>query len=229
MYFLQIENLKIKNGGGQKNSMKVIPMPQSMEYSGKSVEIPKSLTISTNLPSESKYIVDAINDSINFKFNLTVQQKNNSEWEYLFNLKSDSLNSQFKQKFDEEGYVLEIKSGEANTGFLFLGAHSPNGIFYGLQTLSQMILFSEIEGSQEIEIPMVSFLDYPDFVLRGISDDISRGQAATKEGIKSFILELSRYKLNHYFLYIEDVFKFAKHPDIGVNRGALTLEDIKDI
>ncbi len=235
MYFVQIEGLKIKNGREQRDSLRVIPMPQSTVYAMKSMGIPRSLSLSTNLPVEYNFITTALNDSLNFTFNCIIQQKERSEFEYLYNLKADTLDGKIKQRFNEEGYVMELKSNDDNAGFIFIGANSPNGIFYGLQTLSQMVFFSEEahqqiqNGFEEIDVPMLSILDYPDFSLRGISDDISRGQAATKEGIKAFIRELSRYKLNHYFLYIEDVFKFAKHPDIGVNRGALTPEDIKDI
>ena len=215
----------------EEKAVRVLPLPQKVEYYKGMIILPKLITMFTNLPLEYYYIIESVNENLIFKYSIEIQKKEETDYEYLHNLKSDSLDPKTKERFKAEGYVLEVKAKENDSAFLFLSSETLNGIFYGMQTLSQLIFNSQVQegDSDSIEIPMVSIIDYPDFALRGISDDISRGQAATKEGIKAFIRELSRFKLNHYFLYIEDVFKFNKHPDIGVNRGALTPEDIKDI
>ena len=44
--------------------------------------------------------------------------------------------------------------------------------------------------------------------VRGISDDISRGQVSNIDNFRRIIKFLARYKMNVYQPYIEDVFKF---------------------
>ena len=65
--------------------------------------------------------------------------------------------------------------------------------------------------------------------MRGVSDDISRGQIPTIESLKSDILLWSQYKLNYYAMYIEDVVQTSSHPQIGKDRGAYTKENLQSI
>ncbi|MFX0136731.1 MAG: family 20 glycosylhydrolase, partial [Candidatus Hodarchaeota archaeon] len=121
----------------------------------------------------------------------------------------------------EQGYVL---ISEEST--IFIEASSYQGIFYGIQTLIQLLNSS----NDKLSINEVRIIDYPALKIRGISDDISRGQAPTLENLKKFIKELSHYKINQYYLaYMQDMFKFSNHPEIGKDRGAYSKEEIMEI
>ncbi len=135
---------------------------------------------------------------------------------------------------EEEGYLLNISEN-----YLVLTAFSTHGLFNAFQTLRQILQQSdkrskEIEKknkkiSKEYHIHQFQITDWPELAMRGVSDDISRGQIPTIEGLKSDIKLWSQYKLNHYAMYIEDVVHTSSHPQIGKDRGAYTKEDLQKI
>ncbi|MFO8018669.1 MAG: family 20 glycosylhydrolase [Promethearchaeia archaeon] len=112
------------------------------------------------------------------------------------------------------------------------------GLFYGVQTLIQLaknafltsnIMDQEKEERDQLILPEIYIKDTPDLKIRGVTDDISRGQIISVESAKRYIKLLSHYKMNFYFIYIEDVFAHPKHPEIGKDRGALSIEEIREI
>ncbi len=114
----------------------------------------------------------------------------------------------------DEAYILDIRpEGVA------IVAPTAKGRFYGAMSLLQLLrAYSE-------QIPSIHIVDYPAFALRGISDDISRGQVSTMEDFRRIIRFLAEHKMNVYMPYMEDVFRFKRFPDIGRGRGALTAEE----
>ena len=78
-------------------------------------------------------------------------------------------------------------------------------------------------------MPAVAIRDWPLQPIRGITDDISRGQVSTMDNFKKIVRFLARYKLNTYSLYLEDMFVFKSHPLIGRGRGALTVREVKEL
>jgi hexosaminidase len=105
------------------------------------------------------------------------------------------------QKLANEGY--EIVSGSKN---LIIKANNPAGIFYGVQTLLQL-LPAEIESKTAVKadwiIPAVEITDYPRFGWRGIMLDVSR-HFFSKEDVKRYIDQIVRYKYNTLHLHLTD-------------------------
>ncbi|MGE5350436.1 MAG: glycoside hydrolase family 20 zincin-like fold domain-containing protein [Acidobacteriota bacterium] len=129
------------------------------------------------------------------------------------------LASKSPVELNEEGYSLLIsKDG------ISIQSTSEKGIFYGVMTLEQIL-----EKSKDNTLPGVEILDWPDMKMRGISDDISRGQVPNLDEFKRIIRFLARYKMNIYMPYIEDVLRFDQYPTIGQNRGALTKDEVKEL
>jgi len=120
----------------------------------------------------------------------------------------------------EDAYILMV-SPSGIKAF----SSSRRGLIYAAQTLFQVI--QREEGG--FRLPSVRIDDYPDFVMRGVTDDISRRQVSTLENFKRIIRELSRYKYNYYFPYMEDMFRISKHPKIGATSGALTHEEARAV
>ncbi|MFO7797157.1 MAG: family 20 glycosylhydrolase [Promethearchaeati archaeon] len=132
------------------------------------------------------------------------------------------------QPEDEESYNLNI----AENKIIIYSLHE-KGLFYGIQTLIQIIknsiLQKKVKDPFEIIVPSVLIRDIPDLKVRGVAQDISRGQICSVENAKRYIKLISHYKMNFYCLYIEDMFAHPNHPLIGKERGALTCEEIKEI
>lgn len=127
---------------------------------------------------------------------------------------------EIRPEMRDEGYFLD-----SDTNGVVILAESAKGRFYGVMSLLQMIR----SGKRGVTIDGATIHDYARFPLRGISDDISRGQVSTVENFKKIIRFLARYKMNAYFLYIEDMFAFKNHPRIGEGRGALTASEVKEL
>lgn len=102
-------------------------------------------------------------------------------------------------------------------------ASAPNGVYYALVTLSQ--LFQLNNG----EICLLEIEDKPTMPLRGISDDISRGQVSTLQNFKDIIRRMSLVKCNVYMPYTEDTFEFKKYPESGKFSDPVTQEEWKEL
>jgi len=158
-----------------------------------------------------------------FKFQYKVQAESSPAQVLEINLFQDeklySDSALRNVKSRDEAYVIV-----ATPSRITVRAVSQRGIMYGVMSLIQLI-----EQTKDQAIACFEMVDYPDMKVRGISDDISRGQVSTPENFRRIIRFMARYKMNVYQPYIEDVFKFKSYPTIGVNRGALNSEDIKAI
>ncbi len=105
-------------------------------------------------------------------------------------------------KLGKEGY--NLKSGKAG---VIIEANEPAGIYYGMQTLLQL-LPKEIESKSTAkqtnwEVPGVTITDYPRFGWRGLMFDVSR-HFFTKAEVKDFIDQMAKYKYNLLHLHLTD-------------------------
>ena len=99
---------------------------------------------------------------------------------------------------------------------------SPAGVFYGIQTLGQLARQSP-GGS----MPCLTIRDEPDFEDRGVYYDVTRGRVPTLESLVALARLLASYKANMLQLYVEHVFAFRSHPEIGRDASPLTPDDIR--
>lgn len=119
----------------------------------------------------------------------------------------------------DEGYYLNIsKDG------ISIKSSTPRGMYYGAMSLIQLL-----EKVENKKLEGVNIIDWPDMKVRGISDDISRGQVSTLDNFKKIIEHIARYKMNTYMPYLEDMLEFKSYPSIGKNRGALTRLEVKEL
>jgi hypothetical protein len=92
-----------------------------------------------------------------------------------------------------------------------------------------MSLVQLLDKAESPKLQFVKIIDWPNMKIRGISDDISRGQVSTLKNFKKIIRNIARYKMNVYMPYLEDMIQFPQYPDIGKDRGALSPEEIKEL
>ena len=92
----------------------------------------------------------------------------------------------------EEGYELNIQPHE-----IFVTGGSEAGIFYGLQTLRQMIV--EFNGV----VPCCFIADEPQFAYRGVHFDVSRHFFSVEE-VKRYIDILAAHKVNRLHWHLTD-------------------------
>ena len=116
---------------------------------------------------------------------------------------------------NSESYQLTVAQKEIK-----ITAKSETGLFYGLQTLRQLI---RTEGT---ELPGVKIDDAPDYPARGFYHDCTRGKVPTLETLFKLADKLAYYKMNQLQLYIEHTFAFARHSDMWSGADPLTAEEI---
>jgi hexosaminidase len=95
----------------------------------------------------------------------------------------------------EEGYELSI-----TTDSILLRAVCPAGLFYGIQTLRQLL---PAYPSVTVSLPAVSIRDTPRFVWRGAMLDVARHFFGV-EDVKRYIDLISHYKINRLHLHLAD-------------------------
>ena len=111
--------------------------------------------------------------------------------------------------------------------YIMVSAPTPQGLFYGAQSLKQIIRH-QLLTENNLNIPWYCIFDYPSLEYRGWMDDISRGPIPTTDFIKEQIRRLAEYKFNFFNLYTEHLFKLDEYPDIAPTDG-LTAEEIKEL
>lgn len=99
-------------------------------------------------------------------------------------------------------------------------ASGERGLFYGIQTLRQII------RSEGLLLSCCEIEDRPDYPNRGFYLDLSRGRILKLEMLCRLADKLAFYKINQLQLYIEHVFQFAGHSDLWSGCDPLTAEDM---
>ncbi len=182
----------------QKSSFKIIPEPVQMTTQSGVFRITQATTIQvegSGLESLAGQFAKWIAPSTGW--NLSVS-KSTAKTTNTINLK---LDSKIKGLENSEGYRLVVNSQR-----VVLEAKTEAGIFYGLQTIRQL-LPAQIEAANKAnnswEIPAVTITDYPRFGWRGLMLDVSR-HFFPKEFVKEYIDQMARYKFNVLHWHLTD-------------------------
>ena len=226
--FLCIENLIPSDA--QIEEISIIPNPRILKViEGECIRICEKSSIIHNLPPDLVYLIEDLETHF-LKSELTsklpVKIENNYDYDKILkfcdtNIPNTITEIKNQELFKTQGYILAVY----NNGIHIIGDTS-QAIFYGIQSLLQIF---ESYHDQLISNNLI-IIDYPLLKIRGISDDISRGQAPTLENLKKFINILSRYKINQYYLvYMQDMYQFKNHREIWEGRGAYSKEDLKSL
>lgn len=103
-------------------------------------------------------------------------------------------------------------------------ARSSAGIFYGAETLRQLV---EGEGTGAV-LPEVEIHDWPSMAYRGTMVDISHGPLPTEKEIDRQLDFLARWKANQYYLYTEDSLELTGYPLLNTN-ARLSKDEVRRI
>ena len=130
-------------------------------------------------------------------------------------------------ELDKQGYVIRA----TDSGVLVAG-RTAQGLFYGVQTLRQLLRTEGPEG-KTLAVPALVIRDWPSMEWRGVSDDISRGPIPTLDYLKMQMRTLAEYKINLVGFNMERVFDFQTQPlvppDAPLKQAALTPGAIKEL
>lgn len=107
-----------------------------------------------------------------------------------------ALNDQIE---NEEGYTLEVTPDQIN-----ISGKNAKGVFYGIQSLVQLISLPE-EGSSitDITVPAVSIKDQPRFIYRGMHLDVAR-HFFDVDFVKKYIDMIAMHKMNTFHWHLTE-------------------------
>jgi hexosaminidase len=133
----------------------------------------------------------------------------------------DANHLSFDPAMHDEGYIL-VPDGQ---GGLAVIAETSAGIFYGAQTVKQLI-----RGSGNGAVLLAPTLrDWPAMAHRGLSDDWSRGPLPSTEFLKREIRTLAAYKINIFSPYFEHTFAYESSPVAAFPGGAMTPDEAREL
>jgi hexosaminidase len=179
----------------QGNSLNIIPRPAELQTGRGSLTLTAASAIRYNQPkgrAVAEMLAARLGAATGFK--LKVSQGSGGAIQLILNASPDAQSG-------AQGYRLEVSSGSA-----VIRANEPAGLYYGTQTLLQL-LPPEIESATPQKaawtIPAVVIADYPRFGWRGLMLDVSR-HFFTVDEVKAYIDRMALYKLNTLHLHLTD-------------------------
>lgn len=121
---------------------------------------------------------------------------------------------------DPEGYVIL----PSPRGISVIAA-SASGVFYGAQTLKQLIDSTR----QPASLQAATIRDWPALKVRGLSDDLSRGPVPTLAFLKHEIRTLAAYKVNLYSPYFEHTQQYRSAPLLAPPFGSISRSEATEL
>ena len=119
----------------------------------------------------------------------------------------------------EEGYRLEVSEEGVR-----IYARGRSGLFYGCQTLEQLM---EDSRDFNVPIPFLTIRDWPDVAFRSVHIAYLH-HIEKKSYFYKLIDEFARYKVNAFIFELEDKFRYTSHPELGVPDG-FTREEMMQL
>ena len=181
-----------------KNTISIIPQPVHILKGTGHFTFPKEVLIHAPDSPELVKTISILSERLSLPTGNHVTFATSSNGATIQLLLNDSYDSQL----GKEGYTLSV----THIG-IKIKANQPAGLFYGVQTLLQL-LPSQIESKVLIKninwvVPIVEIQDFPKLGWRGLMFDVAR-HFFTKDEVKQYIDAMSRYKYNVLHLHLTD-------------------------
>ncbi len=156
------------------------------------IVVPGTDSLTNKLAS---FLKDVLKGSTGFDLSNTMNKDRVSNNFIRLELKSNP-------EADSEEYSLEV-----NKNSIIIQANHRNGLFYGIQSLLQLLppeIFSQSpDPNTGLSIPCLRIKDRPRFSYRGMHLDVSR-HFFPKEFIKKYLDLMAMYKMNYFHWHLTD-------------------------
>ncbi|MBN1375149.1 MAG: family 20 glycosylhydrolase, partial [Dehalococcoidia bacterium] len=207
----------------------VIPMPDYVQVSaGGSFTFGTETKISisdASLEDVASYLQNCLQPAFDYKLEIAGSQSSHD----VVQLRLDDTLS----ALGDEGYSLEVTNEK-----VLISAFKPAGVFYGIQTLRQL-LDVDVFGNQKVEdkkwaIEAVKIIDKPRFSWRGMHLDVSR-HFMPVDFIKKYIDLIAMHKMNRFHWHLVDdqgwrieIDKYPKLTEVGAWRDRTLISPLDD-
>lgn len=173
-------------------SQAIIPLPNKVLFQNGYAALPSATVLNYNsatLAENALYLSQKLSE-YGVAVDVKANQKNVSGYAVSLEINPKKFN-------DAEAYSLKITTNS----ILIMAAHA-KGVFYGIQTLLQIIFDAHTQG-RSLSLPMVEIEDGPKYAWRGMHLDVSR-HFFDKDYIKKYIDLMAYLKLNVFHWHLTD-------------------------
>jgi len=209
----------------QDSEINIIPKPLSIEVINSSFTVNKQTTIvyqidNVGFEKVASYLKQEISNY--FGFDLEIKVTDNKVMNNSILLVQD-----LNQKFEKEEYQLEVNNENVKITSL-----TPNGSFYGVQTMIQLFEIHKTDDQLSFKktIPGVKINDKPRFKWRGMHLDVCR-HFYDKEFVKKYIDLLAIHKMNTFHWHLTEdqgwrieIKKYPKLTEVGSYRSETMVD-----
>ena len=198
-----------------RNGISLIPYPRTVEMGGVDFVFEKQIDIliDQGAKPEDMFAAEELSRQLNEEWNIECRITEVSTGTNIVLTRQGA-----PEKVGEQGYRLETSASQ-----LVIRANDAAGLFYGTQSLIQLIQ----KGRQGPYIKGMVITDWPDISWRAVHYDTKHFQEK-KEYVKKFIRILANYKINMLIWEWEDKLAYQSHPEIGAP-GAFTIEEMQEL
>lgn len=177
----------------------LIPKPVSVTSNGEAFEITDAASIyilgePQGATEIGQYLAEKLRPATGFKLAVSNAEDNSKPGNIYLEIKADST-------LGDEGYELHVSKDK-----ITLSANKPAGLFYGVQTIRQLLPVAiESPSVQQTswKIAGTDIRDYPLYHLRGSMLDVARHFFGLND-VKRYIDLLAYYKMNLLHLHLSD-------------------------
>jgi len=215
---------------------KIIPQPLHVKASNGVFTItPRTAVIAAGkATAEAQQLIGALAPAMGWRLRLLASDQRDD-------VVALSLDETLQATLGEEGYTLEVTPARIN-----LRAPGPAGLFYGVQTLRQL-LPPEIYRQKSVEgfawtVPCLRITDRPRFGWRGLLIDPARHFIPVAD-VKTYIDAMALHKFNRLQMHLTDdqgwrieIRKYPRLTEVGSKRdcsggpgGFYTREQIREL
>jgi len=205
-------------------ALPIIPQPQEMEWLQGSFSLSDIKTVNSYWPDYADTVAfRQLGEALN-EFGLRFRRSELKEARLLAGLfpQMEAFPKMGKTadfirdpRIGEQGYHLVITPQN-----ILLLAQTNTGLFYGVQTLRQLLRIYGPSG----QLPCLRITDFPAFGFRGVMDDISRGPVPNTAFMMEQIRRLSELKINYLNFNIGNTTAIPGQEAIAVS-DPITLEE----
>lgn len=195
--------------------LNVIPYPRNVKFEGEDFRINGKLMIvnDKNAVAADRFTAEELVRDLKSKWNIQAQIGNEGTGPAIVLTRRHA-----PKTIPDQGYQLTTSKNK-----IVINAGSDEGLFYGTQTLLQLIK----EDASSHKVQGITITDWPDIKKRAVHYDTKHHQDKASY-VKSFIKELAGYKINMLVWEWEDKFAYPSHPEIGAP-GAFTMSEMQEL
>ncbi|MEG2856379.1 family 20 glycosylhydrolase [Bacteroides sp.] len=200
------------------NEYNIVPLPNQMiPQEGRFELSSKVKVVTTACTPEVKTIADSLVERIALTSGIRLSQTDQA------NSSPPTITFAMNPQLPAEGYELSVKPSG-----IILSASQPNGFFYGVQSLYQLLppaVYGRTKDKKAAwSVPAVEIQDAPRFPYRGLMLDVCR-HFSELDYIYKFIDQLAAHKMNTFHWHLTDdqgwrieIKKYPKLTEIGSKR-----------